>query len=67
MKRKKIVLLVFAVAVAGLLFYLYAGHAVPQGQKPLVKLDAAAGTAPLRDAFNQSASSTRVLLLLSPT
>jgi hypothetical protein len=66
MKRKNIVLLSLA-AVAFLVFYhFYGGSAVPTGQQPLVRLDSSNITS-LRDAFNESGNSVRVLVLLSPT
>jgi hypothetical protein len=49
-----------------ILFYLYGGSAVPDGQQPLVSLnDSNLGL--LKDSFNTSAGAVRVLVMLSPT
>ena len=68
MKRRIIIIVVAVVAVGlGLLFYhLYGGSTPPPGQQPLVRLNGANLPA-LKEAFNSSASSVRVLVLLSPT
>ena len=54
---------VFAVLVV---YYLYGGSTVPKGQQPLVRLDNS-NLPSLKDAFNGSASSVRLLVLVSPT
>ncbi len=55
------------VAVALLFgYYLYGGSTVPKGQQPLVRLNNA-NLASLKDAFNESAQSVRLLVLVSPT
>jgi hypothetical protein len=69
MKRRHIVL--SALAVAGFLilyifYYLYGGSAAPKGQQPLVSLNGS-NLSSLKDAFNGSANSVRVLVMLSPT
>jgi len=67
MSRKKVIILALAVLVgAVLLYYLYGGSTAPQGQQPLVRLNAA-NLASLKDTFNASANSVRVLVLVSPT
>jgi hypothetical protein len=66
MSRKKVIILAMAVLVGAFLLYLYRGSATPQGQPPLVRLNAA-NVASLKDAFNASANSVRVLVLVSPT
>ncbi len=66
MSRKKMIILALAVLVGAFLFYLYGGSAPPQGQPPLMRLNAA-NVASLKDAFNASANSVRVLVLVSPT
>jgi hypothetical protein len=66
MKLKTVLLIaVIAVAVGGA-FYLYGGHSTPKGQQALVNISSDDLTS-LKNAFNNSASSVRVLLMLSPT
>ena len=66
MKRR--VILFGSVAVVALLifFYFYGGSTVPNGQQPLVRLTSSNITS-LKDAFNGSANSVRLLVLVSPT
>ena len=66
MSRKKVTILALAVLVGAFLLYLYGGSTAPQGQQPLVRLNAA-NLASLKDTFNASANSVRVLVLVSPT
>jgi hypothetical protein len=66
MKRKRILLGVVFLAVLGAAYYFYGGHSVPQGQPPLVSFSSG-DLAPLKTAFNASASSIRVVVMLSPT
>jgi hypothetical protein len=67
MKRKTFILTALAVAIIALLYYLYgAGTQVPPGQPPLTKLTAD-NLATLKNQFNASRDSVRVILLLSPT
>jgi len=66
MNRRKLSLLSIAVVALFLIYYLYGGSTVPAGQPPLVRLNNS-NLAALKDAFNGSASSVRVLLLVSPT
>ena len=66
MKRKGTILGSIA-AIAFLIFYhFYGGSTVPNGQQSLVRLNGA-NVASLKNAFNGSADSVRVLVLLSPT
>lgn len=67
MKRVLIIILVIAVIGVGLLaYYLYAGSSVPNGQQPLVRLTDS-NLSSLKDSFNGSANSVRVIVMLSPT
>ena len=67
MKKFLIVILVIAVMFVGVLaFYLYAGSTVPTGQQPLARLNDS-NFSSLKDAFNKSANSVRVIVMLSPT
>lgn len=67
MKRKGIIIgSVLAVIVSALFYYFYLGSTVPGGQQPLVYLNNA-NVASLKDAFNNSANSVRVIVMLSPT
>ena len=67
MKRVLIIVLaIVAVGLGVLGYYLYGGTAVPNGQPPLVRLtDSNLPT--LKDSFNGSSNSVRVILMLSPT
>lgn len=67
MKRSRGILgLAVLAIIAGLAFYLYGGHTPPAGQPPLTRLTAA-NFDQLRDAFNASRDSVRIVVLLSPT
>ena len=66
MKRKRIVFVTLAAVGLLAFYYLYGGSTVPNGQQPLVRLDSA-NVASLKDSFNASASSVRLLVLVSPT
>lgn len=66
MNRKRIVWIVVALLAFALFYYLYGGGTAPKGQPPLLSLNAGNMSA-LKDAFNGSASSVRVLVMLSPT
>jgi hypothetical protein len=67
MKRRLIILLAIVVVGLGFLaYYLYGGSAVPDGQQPLVRLTDA-NLSSLKDSFNNSANSVRVIVMLSPT
>jgi hypothetical protein len=47
-------------------FYLYGGSTAPEGQQPLVRLNIS-NLRSLKEAFNGSANSVRLLVLVSPT
>lgn len=67
MKRKGIIIgSVLAVILFVLFYYFYLGSTVPNGQQPLVYLNSTNVTS-LKDAFNSSANSVRVIVMLSPT
>jgi hypothetical protein len=66
MKRKTIILLIAVVIAVLAVFYFYGGHATPKGQQALVSFSSGDLTS-LKSTFNGSASSVRVLLMLSPT
>jgi len=66
MSRKRIFLIVLVVAVLAVAYYFYGGHSTPKGQPPLASFSGNDLT-PLKTAFNNSASSIRVLVMLSPT
>jgi hypothetical protein len=69
MKRRHIVLSVLAAAgflILYIFYYLYGGSATPTGQQPLASLNSS-NLSSLKDAFNGSANSVRVLVMLSPT
>jgi hypothetical protein len=66
---KKLFIIIIAVAAIGLGFltyYLYGGSTVPTGQQPLARLTDS-NLSSLKDSFNGSADSVRVILMLSPT
>jgi hypothetical protein len=64
--RRNIGLGLAAVAVFVGLFYFYGGHQTPAGQTPLADLNAA-NLGELKNEFNVSQASVRMLVLLSPT
>lgn len=67
MKRKGIIIgSVLAVILFALFYYFYLGSTVPNGQQPLVYLNSTNVTS-LKDAFNSTANSVRVIVMLSPT
>jgi hypothetical protein len=66
MTRKRILLVVVLVVVFGAVYYFYGGHSVPKGLPPLVSFSSGDLT-PLKTAFNASAPSIRVVVMLSPT
>jgi hypothetical protein len=66
-KRRVIIILAIVVVGLGLVdYHLFGGSTVPNGQQPLVSLTDA-NISSLKDSFNDSANSVRVILLLSPT
>ena len=66
MSRKRILLVVVFLVVFGAVYYFYGGHSTPKGQPLLVSFSSGDLT-PLKTAFNTSASSIRVVVMLSPT
>jgi len=69
MKRRHIVFSVLAAAaflILYVVYHLYGGSTVPVGQQPLLGLNSS-NLSSLKDAFNGSANSVRVLVMLSPT
>jgi hypothetical protein len=66
MNGKRILLVVIILLAFAGAYYFYGGHSTPQGQQRLVRFSSGDLTS-LRTAFNSSASSVRVLLMLSPT
>ena len=69
MKRKHVIYALLAVVGAIVLFaiyYLYLGSTAPTGQQPLVRLDNS-NLESLKQSFNDSADSVRVMVMLSPT
>jgi hypothetical protein len=66
MNRNRILLVVVLPMVFAAVYYFYGGHAAPKGQPPLVSFSSGELT-PLKTAFNNSAWSTRIVLMLSPT
>ena len=67
MKRKGIIIGGVLAAIAiGVSYYFYLGSKVPEGQPPLVHLDPS-NIGSLKETFNGSASSVRVIVMLSPT
>ena len=67
MKRKGIIVVSVLAAIAFLVFYyFYWGSTVPNGQQPLVRLNSS-NVAAVKDAFNGSANSVRLVVMLSPT
>jgi hypothetical protein len=66
MNKKKAVLVAVVVIAVLFIYYLYGGSSTPAGQPPLVRLNNS-NLASFKEAFNGSASSVRVLLLVSPT
>jgi hypothetical protein len=67
MKRKGIIRVSILAAIAFLAFYyFYCGSTVPNGQQPLVRLSSSNVTS-LKVAFNGSANSVRLVVMLSPT
>ncbi len=63
---KKPFYVVLAAAALGVAYFFYGGSSTPKGQPPLLSFSSGDLT-PLKTAFNASASSTRILVMLSPT
>jgi hypothetical protein len=54
------------VVLLGVAYYFYGGGTTPKGQPPLASLNSS-NMSQLKEAFNNSASSIRLLVMLSPT
>jgi hypothetical protein len=66
MNRKRMLLVVALLVVFGAVYCFYGGHVTPKLQPPLASFSSGDLT-PLKTAFNASASSVRVVAMLSPT
>jgi hypothetical protein len=66
MNRKRMFLGAALLIVFGAVYYFYGGHSTPKLQPPLARFSSG-DLAPLKTAFNSSASSIRVVVMLSPT
>jgi hypothetical protein len=66
MNRKRIFLTVIVLALLAAAYYFYGGSSTPKGQPRLVSFSSGDLT-PLKGAFNGSATSIRVVVMLSPT
>lgn len=66
MNRKRVIWGAVIVIVLGAAYYFYGGGTTPKGQPPLVSLNSS-NMSQLKDAFNSSASSIRLFVMLSPT
>ncbi len=63
---KKLFYVVLAAVALGVAYFFYGGSSTPKGQPPLLSFSSGDLT-PLKTAFNASAASTRILVMLSPT
>ena len=69
MNRKCIILGLLGLVIAAALlavYYFYLGSTVPNGQQPLVRLNSS-NIGMLKNSFNESSDSVRVIVMLSPT
>jgi hypothetical protein len=66
MKRKRMLLVVALLMLFGAVYYFYGGHSTPKLQPPLASFSSGDLTL-LKTPFNSSASSIRVVVMLSPT
>jgi hypothetical protein len=66
MNPKRIFLVAIVLVALGTAYYLYSGHSAPKGQPAMLSFSSD-GPAPLKAAFNASASSIRIIVMLSPT
>jgi hypothetical protein len=66
-KKRTLWLMLALLAIVGVIGWTqFATHDTPAGQPPLAYLDSAS-LATLKAEFNQAASETRLIVLLSPT
>ncbi len=63
---KKLFYVALAAVALGVAYFFYGGSSTPKGQPPLLSFSSGDLT-PLKTAFNTSAGSTRILVMLSPT
>jgi hypothetical protein len=66
MKRKRMLPVVALLMLFGAVYYFYGGHSAPKLQPPLASFSSGDLTL-LKTPFNSSASSIRVVVMLSPT
>jgi hypothetical protein len=66
MNWKRVLWVVGGLVILGVGYHFYGGGSTPKGQPPLVSLNSS-NMPTLKDAFNSSASSIRLLVMLSPT
>ena len=66
MNRKRIFLVALVLIAFGIAYYFYGGSSTPKGQPPLTRFSSG-DLMPLKSAFNNSASSIRIVVMLSPT
>jgi hypothetical protein len=64
--KKRVFFVVLAAGALAMGYMFYGGASTPKGQPPLVRFSSG-DLRPLKNAFNSSASATRVLVMLSPT
>ena len=64
--RKRIIFGSLVAFVFLVFYYFYGGSTVPKGQQPLLRLNSS-NLASLKEAFNGSVNSVRVLVVVSPT
>jgi len=66
MKSKPGILIGLAGVAVLVVYYLYGGSTVPEGQQALARLNSS-NVASLQEEFNKSSNSIRLLVMLSPT
>lgn len=66
MKGKHFLGIAMAFVVIGAGYYFFGGSRTPKGQPPLTHVNSQ-NISELKAAFNDSAASTRLLVMLSPT
>jgi hypothetical protein len=64
--RRLVLFAIVSVALASAGWWQFLRHDAPEGQRPLVTLDATS-IASLKDDFNAGADAARVIVLLAPT
>ena len=64
MRRGRILLAVFVIAVIGIVWLILGTHRTPDGQQPLTEIRSLGA---FQQAFNAGSQRTRIVLLLSPT